>query len=515
MRDAQLAAARNSAAKPFWANNFAENIPPVRRAGHGDAPPRRIPAAEVAKQAGFSVSCQGVRRQSSRRGRGVGAGLAPYKEHMSHRSARVVVAAALVAWPVAVSAQTLQQELKTLVTEHPRIRASSSSVLREGEGVNAAFAGFLPKVALSGDYGREVINSPARRASPDLGVSELPRNKATLSVTQPLFDGLKTPEAVSAAELRKKAAEENLEATKQQTMLDGINAYYGVLRQHKLLAIARENEEVIKRQLQLEDERVQRGAGIAVDVLLAKARLQRAVERRVAVEGALKEAEARYRQVFDHQPRFATMVDPNVDLSFLPANVKAAADIAVAQNPALRESDRRAEAADYQIGVARADYFPRLDVVGQVNREENIDAARGLRKDWSVLLRVTWELFSGFATNAAYNAAIYEKATAQDTYLDRRRQVVQELEIAWEALATARERMRLLDNAVSIAEEVFLARGRLRDAGRETAINVLDAQSELFGARLDAVGASYDAQVTAFRVLAAMGALTPENLKMD
>ena len=438
----------------------------------------------------------------------------PHNNHTSQRLSRVVIVAAVLALPATTYAQTLQQELKSLLSEHPRIRAAEAVSKREAEGVTSAFSGFLPKVALTGDYGREEIANPTRRNA-GLGTSELNRNKATLSITQNVFDGLKTPEAVKAADLRKKAAEENLEATRQQMLLEGINAYYGVLRNTKLLGIAQDNENIIKRQLALEDERVQRGSGIAVDVLLAKARLQLAVERRVAVEGSLKEAIARYMQVFNHRPTIPTMVDPNVDLSFLPTQMKSAIDVAVSNNPQLRETDRRAEAAAYQVGVARADYFPRVDLVGQGNREENVDTVSGLRRDWSVLLKFTWELFSGFATNASYNAAIYEKLNQQDIYLDRRRQVVQDLEIAWEALATARERVRLLENAVSIAEEVFVARGRLRDSGRETAINVLDAQSELFGAQLNAVTASYDAQITAFRVLAAMGALTPDNLKME
>ena len=425
-----------------------------------------------------------------------------------------MILAAAVTLPAVAPAQTLQQELKSVIGEHPRIRAAQAAAGAAGEGVTGAFAGFLPKVAVSGDYGREEIQTPARMEN-NLGVSTLPRNKATLTVTQNLFDGLKTPEAVTVAELKKKAADENAEATRQQLILDGINAYYGVLRQTKLIVIAAENEEVIKRQLALEDERVQRGSGIAVDVLLAKARLQLAIERRVQIDGALKEAAARYMQVFNHRPRAATMVDPNLDLAFLPADIKVAVDAAVAKNPQLRASDRTAEAAEHQVDVARADYFPRVDLVGQADRDQNVDTIRGIRRDWSVLLRVTWELFSGFATNAAYNAAAFDKSSAQDTYLANRRRIIEDLEIAWEALATARERVRLLENAVSIAEEVFTARGKLRDAGKETAINVLDAQSELFGARLNAIGASYDAQVTAFRVLHAMGALTPDNLKLD
>ena len=125
-------------------------------------------------------------------------------------------------------------------------------------------------------------------------------------------------------------------------LLEGINAYYGALRNTKLLGIARDNENIIKRQLVLEDERVQRGSGIAVDVLLAKARLQLAVERRIAVEGSLKEAIARYMQVFNHRQTIPTMVDPNVDLSFLPTEMKSAIDVAVSNNPQAASRNRSA-----------------------------------------------------------------------------------------------------------------------------------------------------------------------------
>ena len=63
-----------------------------------------------------------------------------------------------------------------------------------------------------------------------------------------------------------------------------------------------------------------------------------------------------------------------------------------------------------------------------------------------------------------------------------------------------------------IAEEVFEARRKLRDAGRETAIAVLDAQEEVFDARSKLIAATYDAQVAVFKVLLAMGLLGPDNL---
>jgi adhesin transport system outer membrane protein len=125
---------------------------------------------------------------------------------------------------------------------------------------------------------------------------------------------------------------------------------------------------------------------------------------------------------------------------------------------------------------------------------------------------MSWELFSGFTAQANIASATLDKSSASETYNYNRRRVGEDLEVAWQALINARSRAQVMDNAVVIAEEVFEARRRLRDAGRETAIAVLDAQKEVFDARSKLIAATYDAQVAVFKVLLAMGLLGPDNL---
>jgi len=92
------------------------------------------------------------------------------------------------------------------------------------------------------------------------------------------------------------------------------------------------------------------------------------------------------------------------------------------------------------------------------------------------------------------------------------REVSQEVETSWNELMTSRERVDLLENAVALAAEVFDSRRRLRDTGRETALNVLDAENELYNARINLVGATFDARRASYRLLQGTGALTPRTL---
>ncbi|MFO1113194.1 MAG: TolC family protein [Rhodospirillales bacterium] len=113
-----------------------------------------------------------------------------------------------------------------------------------------------------------------------------------------------------SARLTLEAAEFTLQGVRQNVLFDGIDAYLEVLRQSRLVALGHESERTIMRQLHLEDERVQRGAGIAVDVLQAKSRLQVAKERRIGFEGGLADANTRYIEVFNHPPQPSRMVEP-------------------------------------------------------------------------------------------------------------------------------------------------------------------------------------------------------------
>lgn len=377
-----------------------------------------------------------------------------------------------------------------------------------------AYANYLPSVDVAGSIGYAQVDSPLAK---DAGGGKFTKDTDSTSVQlkQKLFDGFATPSAVRVARLNLEVAEFTATGTRQNVLFEGINAYIEVLRQEQLTGLARDSERTIMRQLHLEDERVQRGAGIAVDVLQAKSRLQLAKERRIAFEGGLKDAIARYRQVFGHPPETATMARPAVPLALVPDTPGEAIAIAESENPAIDAALATAEAASERRRLARADYYPSVAVITAASRERNPDIVQGTRTDLSVVLQATWNLFNGFATQAGVAQAAYEYRASQDNQEVARRKVIETTQLAWNELETARQRVELLENAVTIAEEVFDARHKLREAGRETVINVLDAENELYDARINLTIAKGDQLIAAFRVVQGMGRLDRGELGLD
>ena len=407
--------------------------------------------------------------------------------------------------------ETLKEELILLLDTHPNIKAGESSLLAAEEGIKTAFSEYLPTVQATGNFGYERIDSPGRRTATDPETSPFTTGQARnakVTITQVLFNGFRNDANNSTAKHGAELAKYAIENSKQAILLEGISTYLSVIRNFKLYRLASNNEETIRKQLELEDERVRRGAGIAVDVLQSKSTLQVAKERRVAFEGQLENSISQYEQVFGHPPYPQNLVMPTPPLGLIPETVDEVIEIALAENPALLSQTISETIASDAKKIARADYFPTIDVSGEWNYEDDLSGTRGTRRDYKAKVNASWTLFNGFATRYGVAAAAYNYKSTLDIGNGSRRKITESARLSWTGLKTARERVSLLQNAVNIAAEVFDARKKLRDAGKETVINVLGAESELFNAKINLVSAQHDARLTVYSLLLAMGRLT-------
>ncbi|MEX2455526.1 MAG: TolC family protein [Rhodospirillaceae bacterium] len=411
-------------------------------------------------------------------------------------------------------AETLPSELRHLLQTHPKLHAARKSVEAAGEGIREAESGYLPRVRLSGDYGPERVDSPSRRAAEGDAFSGTHRS-GTLTVTQNLFEGFRTGAATKIAELEQDSSGHDYTIAEQTLLLDGIRVYISVLKQSQLLEIAKRNEQTLLEQLNLESARVERGSGLAVDVLQAKSRLQLSRERVVTIFGELRQALSTYVEVFDRPAVPAQMKTPVPPQTILPQSLEAAVSTALDENIVLKRSRTRIDIASERRTVAGSTYWPRIDLVGEGSWENDVDGVSGIRREGKIVVRAVWDIFDGYLTPARSARAAIEYGSALDTRLAADRDVRDRVRRAWEQYQTVGEQKELLINAVNIAAEVFEARQKLRQGGRESVINLLDAENELNNARLRLSAATFDHILAAYRLLLQIGLLTPDTLGLQ
>lgn len=421
-------------------------------------------------------------------------------------AALVVSLAASLALAGPARAVTLEEVLVGLLATHPQIEADANRVSSAEQLIRGVTSQYYPRVDLSSDFGVENVDTAARRAD-GLDPFHRGRERATLSVTQNVFDGSRKSFQRRGARFDREAAQKNLETSRQNVLFEGIGAYIDVLRQTELFELISVNERAVERQFVLENELVRAGAGLAVDLLLARSRLQLARERRVLFRGSLENSLSRYRQVFGEPPHIAAMVAPSPPVDLLPKTLDDAIGGAVKRNPVLASTSSLVDAARAREKAAQADYFPQFDIVGTANFEDDVNAVPGVRRDWSVLFQARWNLFNGFSTRANVAGAAFDHAAGLNDLRLVKRRVEEEVRFAWQGLETSCERRFLLENAVDISLNVLGSRRRLLDAGQETALRVLDAETEVFNSQINLAAAAFDENLSVYRMMLALGRL--------
>lgn len=424
---------------------------------------------------------------------------------VSKRLALAVAFGAMLG-PFSASAENMGDAVQGLVDDHPQIKAARQALVAAEQNLRRENAPLLPQVSVTAAAGYEHTDSLATRQA-GLANEQLFATNASVEVRQNLFNGFSTYAGRDSARALIQASDNTLSAVSQNVVLEGVTAYLNVLRNRELVRLNKGNVQAIAEQLELEDERVERGSGITVDVLLAKSRLQIAKEQSLAFQQAQKDSFSTYEQVFGNTPTPDDMIAVAPTSDMLPPTKEDAVKTLQAGNPIIQISYAQADSAKHERRRALSTYYPTVDLVGSANIENNLAGVEDVRHDYSIKLELTWQLFDGLLTpaNAAEAGARYQEAVQNGR--DVTRKTIELMEVSWHEMEVARERAELLRNAMNIAGEVLQGRVELRDAGKETAINVLDAENELYSACINFVNAFYDSQIAAFRVLNTLGQL--------
>lgn len=433
---------------------------------------------------------------------------------------RTVAAVLLLASAHAVvRANPLEVEMRNVLDNHPGLKAARLTAGAADDRLRAAQAAFYPKLTVSGDKGRESIDSTsyqnfAERTKSPVQSSTLNREKLSVVGEINLFSGGRDVAAVRAAEMESGIQKANLQAQTQDVLLEALVAYLQVARYQTLIGLAKLNEQTTQQQLELEAKRVEGGGGIAVDVLQARTRLQIVRERRVFYEQGLRDAMANYEQVFGRAPDLATIQDLQHFNEKLPKSIGDAMSQGLENSPRLQAATLQIQKTKSMLEMEKSGLMPRIDLVANNVQDRNVlQVAR--REENSVLMRLNWQLYSGGDTVARMSAAVKDNEESLERESLMKNKVSEAIRISWNQVINGSERLELLDSAAEISRDVMNNRKRLRDAGKESAVIVLDAEVEYFGVLSNKVNAMYDTRIGSYRLLAAMGLLQPETLGLN
>lgn len=407
-----------------------------------------------------------------------------------------------VLFNVQVLGLTLRETVAHTLDSNPEMRAALNELKSREYEVKQARSGYLPTVSVDAGVGQETKRSPS---TGDNDIN-LDRQELGLSASQLLFDGFATSSEVNRQKARVESASYSLAAIGEELALKTSKAYLDVMRFAALLDLSRATlweHQNIYDQMKL---RYKTGVGSKADFDQIEARLALANANMIVSQNNFADTQSAFHRLTGLYPTLESLLKPEIKV-VLPASREIAQEQALMNHPTLKSASSDMHAARAQYKAAAAGYYPRITLEADKRWDKNVSGVEGDNEDLIVALRLRYDLYSGGAKKAKRRQTAYLYEESKDVRNNSRRQIIESLNLSWNALDAISAQIQYLSKHVDAATATKDAYKKQFNIGKRTLLDLLNTENEVTESKKALIHADYDQLYSHYRVLNAMGTL--------
>ena len=398
---------------------------------------------------------------------------------------------------------SLEECIALALKYHPSLSAGQATVEAQKARVEQALSAYYPQIDFKTSYNTATANYSGTRP-PSYNWNFYDIFSMGPNLNQLIYDFGRTSNSVKINRENVDASEEDLQATRQNVILDVRQTYYGVLQSLALIQVAEETLTQNQQRLTQAQGFYQAGTRSKIDVTKAEVDLANVQLALIRAKNSYQVARANLNNAIGLQERLAFAVDEAVDFMPKPISLDEILDSAFTHRPEMLEIKARQRSQEAAVELARSNHYPIIS--GNVTNTWRTDEVpNDPAWDWSVGAALTIPIFSGFSTqNRIVEArAQLRNLSAQEESL--RQNIRLEAEEAFLNFNEALERIGVTKKSMDQARENYdLASGRYQ-VGIGQPLEINDAEVLLANARANHINALYDFKVAEARIEKTMG----------
>ena len=393
-------------------------------------------------------------------------------------------------------AETLREAVGIALGQHPQVlgaRRNAEAIRHEVTGaanaMNTRFGVIAePSVGYTRGQGRD-------RRSGDLGAQAI----------KPIYDGGRTDNETDRQRARLSSANYSTEASRDDIALRVADAYIEVAKQQQLAELAHDYVDgiaALQRRVQ-EIVRIDQGRGydlLQTDSRLAQARLTLADR-----EGQLAEAREALAQLVGQPIGSVTSTEPPGEPI---RSLQDAMDL-LNMHPSILARRAEVTAARKAAAVADAWTKPTVNLRARVTSPRDFDGKRKWFGGYDLGLVTDWSPFDGGVGAATAAAANAQVLTAEEAVASTRRVLQTDVARHWTQIQSRVGRVGTRAELVESTRQVRAAYWEQFQIGKRSIIDLLNAENEIYAARLGAATEHAELTQARYRLLGATGQLLP------
>lgn len=404
------------------------------------------------------------------------------------------------------TADTLYEAVQYGMIANPDILLNTAKGLSAKQAIDKAKGGLYPSIDVTGGFGRQRSINPTSAAINDTPSTTLNIVESAVELRQRLFAGGGIINEVKRNQYLTEAQKWKTQGIAEDLALEITKNYFAVLLHERLYAYSIENLKAHKAVFKMIKERATAGITRAAEVDQANARLALAEANKISALADLQEVKINYAKTVGKWPENLQM--PRVPArNSLPNNLARIIEKGLDNHPTVKSSYADIKEAKAQYDVARAAYYPEVNLVLNSSKNKNLGGLAGPNDSDTVALRMNYNAFRGGADAAHIRETAYQVQEAYETKNRTLLELKETIRLAWNAYVASALRIQPLKQHVTASRKTRTAYQDEFKVGKRTLLDLLDSQNEYYESQIELARAENDEILSRYRILNGMGCL--------
>ena len=405
-------------------------------------------------------------------------------------------------------ADSLLDSLQSAYLKNSKLNAERANMRASREEKREAISEFLPTVTISG-YRSSQDNTKGNNAD-----SYLEPEEQSLLVEQKIFQGFSGVANLQKKRKGQKLGEFKLKKVEQEILLEAAKAHTELLLNRKKVNINLMNIDLLERQVETDQNRLERGEINLTDLAQSESSLAGATAALITAQNDLVTSRTNFERIIGKKPTENIKEIKEINLN-LPESLAAAYSISNSENPNFQIALLEYEQSKLDVTIASSELSPSATISYKIAEQDNISSTVQERTQETVTATATWRLFAGGSN--AFNLRKFQEIKNQKELLlqDRKKTTETEVANAWSSYQSSKSVLDSIRSQVKAAEIANEGITLEYESGRgRTTLEVIQSRSILLNSRINLASAEKNFLISQFNLLTAVGRLTAKQLNL-
>ena len=291
-------------------------------------------------------------------------------------------------------AVTLSEALIQAYNNNLELNAERENIKISEQDLKISRSGFLPSLIYTGSKSQEETSKLTNNNDIELTVNDADPLTHSIIIEQTLIDFGKSAD-LSKNKIGIDIAKAKLFKKEQEILLKAAEAYTGLIFAKKKLKINQSNLQLLERQVETDQARLERGQITLVDLAQSEASLAGAQANFIQSENEITTSKLNYENVIGKIIDIDLLEDTNNKTFDTPKNLNSAIENSKKNNPDLIIAKLEYKQSDKDITIARSNLSPSATLSFENSRSENFSSTYNERDKNILKATIKWPIYSG------------------------------------------------------------------------------------------------------------------------